>query len=96
MIDAGEKLPEWIDFDIVPYTLRHAFCRMCRDAEVEINTCRKWMGHADAQMILKVYDSVSEDRSQAMRQKVEKSVFGVQNGVQDEITSAPTAEKSTG
>ena len=78
-------MPEWIDFDIVPYTLRHAFCCMCRDAEVEINTCRKWMGHADAQMILRVYDSVSDDRSQAMRQKVEKSVFGVQNGVQNEF-----------
>ena len=85
LIDAGGKLPEWIDFDIVPYTLRHAFCCMCRDAEVEINTCRKWMGHADAQMILRVYDSVSNDRSQAMRQKVEKSVFGVQNGVQNEF-----------
>ena len=85
IIEAGGKLPEWIDFDIVPYTLRHAFCCMCRDAEVEINTCRKWMGHADAQMILKVYDSVSDDRSQAMRQKVESSVFGVQNGVQNKF-----------
>ena len=96
LIDAGGKLPEWIDFDIVPYTLRHAFCCMCRDAEVEINTCRKWMGHADAQMILKVYDSVSDDRSDAMRQKVETSVFGVQNGVQNEIKNAADTVKTTG
>ena len=95
-LQASGKLPAWIDFDIVPYTLRHAFCRMCRDAEVEINTCRKWMGHADAQMILKVYDSVSDDRSEAMRQKVESSVFGVQNGVQNEMTKPAISEKSTG
>ena len=75
------KLPEWVEFDIVPYDLRHSFCTMCRDAEVDINTCRKWMGHADAKMILKVYDSVSEDRSDENRKKVENRLIGVQNGV---------------
>ena len=79
------KLPAWIEFDIVPYTLRHAFCQMCRDTGVEINTCRRWMGHADAKMILKVYDAVSEDRSDQERKKVENRLFGVQNGVQPEI-----------
>lgn len=76
------KIPEWIDFDIVPYTLRHAFCVMCRDAGVELNTCRRWMGHADAQMILKVYDSVSSRREETERQKIESSLFKVQNKVQ--------------
>ena len=68
-----KPLPEWISFDIVPYDLRHSFCCMCRDAnpQVDINTCRKWMGHADAKMILKVYDAVSEDRSEQERKKVE-------------------------
>ena len=65
------EIPPWISFDIVPYNLRHSFCVMCRDAGVEINTCRRWMGHADAKMILKVYDSVSEDRSENERKKVE-------------------------
>ena len=65
------KLPPWKEFDIVPYDLRHSFCVMCRDAGVEINTCRRWMGHADAKMILKVYDSVSEDRSEQERKKIE-------------------------
>ena len=69
--EAG-KLPPWIDFDIVPYTLRHAFCAFCRDNGVDINTCRRWMGHSDAKMILKVYDSVSDDREQTEREKVEK------------------------
>ena len=82
---AAGELPPWIEFDIVPYTLRHAFCQMCRDAGVDINTCRRWMGHADAKMILKVYDAVSDDRSENERKKVENRLFGVQNGVQKEI-----------
>jgi len=81
--EAG-NLPAWIDFDIVPYTLRHAFCAFCRDNGVDINTCRRWMGHADAKMILKVYDSVSSDREQSEREKVEKQWNQVQNEVQAE------------
>lgn len=84
LIAAKKPLPEWISFDIVPYDLRHSFCVMCRDAGVEMNTCRRWMGHADAKMILKVYDSVSEDRSAQERKKVESRLIGVQNGVQPE------------
>ena len=94
MIEAGKQLPEWISFDIVPYTLRHAFCQMCRDADpqVDINTCRRWMGHADAQMILKVYDAVSDDRSDQERKKVENHLIRVQNGVQNEIVQRTTVE----
>lgn len=73
------KLPPWKEFDIVPYDLRHSFCVMCRDAGVEINTCRRWMGHADAKMILKVYDSVSDDRSKQERKKIEKRLNQGQN-----------------
>ena len=88
------KLPAWIDFDIVPYTLRHAFCaNVCRDAGVDLNTCRRWLGHADAQMILKVYDSVSEDRADAERKKVENWLIGVQSGVQPEITDRRKVEE---
>ena len=77
-----KELSPWIDFDIVPYTLRHAFCTMCRDAGVEINTCRKWMGHADSKMIIKVYDSVSTDRSVNESKKVADRLVGGQNGGQ--------------
>ena len=93
LIEAGKPLPEWITFDIVPYTLRHAFCSMiCRDNGVELNVCRRWMGHADAQMILKVYDSVSKDRSDQERKKVENHLIRVQNGVQNEIVQRTKVE----
>lgn len=90
--EAGE-LPAWVEFDIVPYTLRHAFCAFCRDNGVDINTCRRWMGHADAKMILKVYDSVSADREKQERKKIEKQWIQVQNEVQPEIVQRITVEK---
>lgn len=92
LAEAGELKP-WIEFNIVPYDLRHSFCVMCRDAGVEINTCRRWMGHADAKMILKVYDSVSEDRSEQERKKVENRLFRSQNGSQNEDQSTEMIEK---
>ena len=77
------EIPAWIDFTVVPYDLRHSFCVMCRDNGVEINTCIRWMGHADAKMILKVYDEASDDRSEKEAEKLNKALFGSQNGSQE-------------
>ena len=90
--EAGE-LPAWIDFDIVPYTLRHGFCTFLRDSGVEINTARRWMGHSDAKMILKVYDSVSADRQEQERKKVESRLNRVHDGVKDQNVSSGMVEK---
>lgn len=90
---AAGSLPPWIDFDIVPYTLRHAFCKMCRDSGVEINVCRRWMGHSDAKMILRVYDSVDNDRSEQERKKVESGLFRVQSGVQSSSGHAGSVDE---
>lgn len=91
--EAGE-LPAWVEFDIVPYTLRHAFCAFCRDNDVDINTCRRWMGHSDAKMILKVYDSVSGDREENERKKIEKCWIQVQNEVQPENKTAEPVDNT--
>ena len=82
ILAAGGTLPPWISFTVRPYDLRHSFCTMCRDAGVEINTCIKWMGHADAKMILKVYDEVSPDRIKTEAEKLEKALIDMQNGMQ--------------
>lgn len=87
------KLPEWIPFDVVPYTLRHGYCQFLRDSGVELNTARRWMGHKDAKMILKVYDSVSDDRSETERKKVENRLIRVQNEVQNDFSEAETVEE---
>jgi len=82
----GGKLPPWIPFTVTPYDLRHSFCTFCRDADppVELNTCVKWMGHVDAQMILKIYDEVTDFRDQQEAEKLEKSLIRMQNGMQNE------------
>ena len=88
----GQELHEWIEFNIVPYTLRHAFCAMCRDSGVEMNTCRKWMGHADAKMILKVYDTVSEDRSAQELKKLIGGQVGGQSATEQPVITSGTVD----
>lgn len=78
----GQTLPPFVHFTVVPYDLRHSFCTMCRDNGVEINTCIHWMGHKDARMILKIYDEFTHERGKKEAEKLEKVVFGGQNGGQ--------------
>lgn len=80
---AAGTLPPWRRFEVVPYDLRHSFATWCRDNGVELHTCVDWMGHADAQMILKIYDDVSDARSKSEAERLEKLLFGVQNDVQN-------------
>ena len=42
------------------------------------------MGHADAKMIMKVYDEYSEERGKKEAEKLKKALIGSQNGSQDE------------
>jgi integrase len=78
IIAAGGKLPEWIPFTVTPYDLRHSFVTMCRSMKppIEIHTVIAWMGHADAKMILSVYDSVTDDRDKAEAERL-KDVFKI-------------------
>ena len=78
-------MPPYIRFTVVPYDLRYSFCTMCRDNGVEINTCIHWMGHKDAKMILKIYDEYSQERGKREAERLEKALFGMQNGMQDAI-----------
>lgn len=75
---------EWITFDVTPYDLRHSYATFLRDQTppVEIHTVIKWMGHSDAQMILKIYDAVTDRREDAEAERV-KQTFGSQNGSQE-------------
>lgn len=83
ILAAGGSLPPWKPFTVVPYDLRHSFCCMCRDNGVELNTCIRWMGHADAKMILRIYDEASDARSDSEAEKLKKTLFRSQNGSQE-------------
>ena len=75
---------QWVTFDVTPYDLRHSFATFCRDQQppVEIHTVIKWMGHSDAQMILKIYDEVTDGREDAEASRL-KMAFGSQTGSQE-------------
>ena len=77
IIAAGGKLPEWIPFTVTPYDLRHSFATMCRSMQppIEIHTVIAWMGHADSKMILKVYDSVTDERDKTEAERL-RGAFG--------------------
>ena len=74
------EIPPWIEFTVVPYDLRHSFCTWGRDHGVELHTMIEWMGHADAKMIMKIYDEVRDNRSQTEAEKLKKSAFRSVNG----------------
>ena len=72
----GGKLPEWIPFTVTPYDLRHSFATFLRDMKppIEIHTAISWMGHADAKMILSVYDSVTDDRDRSEAERLKEAL----------------------
>jgi len=82
--DAKEaEIPPWISFTVRPYDLRHSFATFCRDHGIEMNTVVQWMGHADAGMILRIYDEVSADRSAREAEKLDIILGGSQKGSQE-------------
>lgn len=92
ILAAGGSLPPWISFDVTPYDLRHSFATMCRDLRppVELHTVIKWMGHADATMLLRIYDSVTDGREEGEAERL-KTAFRSQNGSQEKNEEATTA-----
>ena len=79
------EIPPWIEFTVVPYDLRHSFCTWGRDNGIELHTMIEWMGHSDAQMIMKIYDEVSDERSKIEAKKLENWLQKGQNGGQSEV-----------
>ena len=75
LLEEKKPLPEWIPFTVTPYDLRHSFATMCRSMQppIEIHTVIAWMGHADAKMILHVYDSVTDDRDKTEAERLRES-----------------------
>lgn len=72
LIAEGKPLPPWKSFDVTPYDLRVSFCTMCRNMTppIEMHTVIRWMGHTDATMVLKVYDDLPDERSEAEGQRL--------------------------
>ena len=59
---------------IRPHDLRHTYCTSLRDAGVDMHQAMIWMGHADEKMILKVYDHVTDTRTQASTDRLNEAL----------------------
>lgn len=89
----GGTLPPWIEFTVVPYDLRHSFCTWGRDHGVELHTMVEWMGHADATMIMRIYDEVRDSRSKTQAEMLLKAAFRSGKGSVADSEKQQTVEK---
>lgn len=94
--DAVEaQIPPWREFSVTPYDLRHSFVTWCRDHGVELHTLVDWMGHADATMIMRVYDDPTA-RSIAEAARLESMIISETSskGVNPGVSSAPAPREA--
>lgn len=85
IIAAGVHLPPWEDISIRPHDLRHSYCTMLYDAGVDLKTAQLWMGHADADVTMRIYTHLTAERQiKATKdlEKAAKNLYGGQNGGQ--------------
>lgn len=78
--DCGKKLPPWKSVSIRPHDLRHSFCTMLYDYNVDLKTAMKWMGHADQAMTMRIYTHLTEE-------KEKKAFSSLTNGLNKAISS---------
>ena len=57
-------------FTCKTHDLRHTFCTMLFEADVDLKTAQQLMGHADADMTLKVYTHLSESKKKTSYEKL--------------------------
>ena len=69
--DLGKEIPRR-HFIARTHDLRHTFCTMLYEADVDLKTAQYLMGHADAEMTIKVYTHLSETKRQASYEKLQK------------------------
>ena len=85
-------LPPWKSFKVRPYDLRHSFATYCRDNEIDILVCMRWMGHSDSTMILSIYDHVSPKREEKEFQKI---LSAYKNGMGQNLLIFPSDLQNT-
>lgn len=88
----SDRFPE--DWKYLPqvqmYDLRHTYCSMLYDADVDVKTAQYLMGHATLEMTLKIYTHLSEQKKQRSYDKLFK-YFGVSDDVKNPESPDNTA-----
>jgi len=78
----GAKSDAWREFSIRTHDLRHSYCTMLYEADIDLKSAQKWMGHADEKMILKIYAHLTEKHEQKAAEKLHHALANIQIGIQ--------------
>lgn len=81
----GHELPPWRSITLRAHDLRHSYCTMLYDADVDVKTAQAWMGHADQEVTMGIYTHLTAEREKKASKALEnaaKKLAGVQIGVQ--------------
>ena len=62
LLSEGKALPPWKDVHIRCHDFRVTFCTVCYNAGISIKTLQAWMGHTDADMIMKIYAKLTAEK----------------------------------
>ena len=62
------------------HDLRHTFATMLYDADVDIKTAVKWMGHANEQMILRIYAHLTQKKEESAIARMNKMLTNAPSG----------------
>ncbi len=83
----GGELPPWQEFTVRPHDLRHSFATMLYDADVDMKTAIRWMGHKDEKMIIKIYAHLTKEREKRSEKlvagHVENYIKGAKKGAEN-------------
>ena len=70
ILASGGTLPPYREVNIRCHDFRHTFCTMLYEADIDLKTTQRWMGHADEQMILHVYAHLTDKQEQKSVEKL--------------------------
>ena len=76
LLAAGGTLPPYREVSIRCHDYRHTFCTMLYEAGIDLKSAQRWMGHADEQMILRVYAHLTDRQEQRATEKLRAYLAG--------------------
>jgi len=83
LIASGGTLPPWRTVRIQMHDFRHTFATLLWESGVDVKTAMKWMGHADEEMLLKIYAHLTSKRENASAIAMAKTISLIDDSSDD-------------
>lgn len=76
----GRELPPWQEVHLRMHDFRHTFATMLWEADIDLKTAMKWMGHADQTMIIKIYAHLTDRKEEEAAIRMAERITVHSNG----------------